>query len=120
MTRSANVARADAPSSTLFRLHESYGEGWTFATAGHWRPFFPAAFHTQVHGLLRCVAHAMRGASRMGVGGIARRPFLLDQPSGADELFSVCSRREIHVATDDPMMASMAGRYAAALFELAK
>jgi len=28
--------------------------------------------------------------------------------------------REIHVATDDPMMASMAGRYAAALFELAK
>ena len=120
MTRSVNVARADAASSTLFRLHESYGEGWTFATAGRWRPFFPAAFHTQVHGLLRCVAHAMRGASRMGVGGIARRPFLLDQPSGADELFSVCSRRENHVATDDPMMASMAGRYAAALFELAK
>src|SRR5262245_8889014 len=28
--------------------------------------------------------------------------------------------RDSHVSTDDPMMAGMAGRYAAALFELAK
>jgi F-type H+-transporting ATPase subunit delta len=35
--------------------------------------------------------------------------------------FILCSGDEsFHVSTDDPMMASMAGRYAAALFELAK
>ena len=32
----------------------------------------------------------------------------------------VPERKLFHVSTDDPMMASMAGRYAAALFELAK
>ena len=36
-------------------------------------------------------------------------------------VFPVCPRGEsFHVSSDDPMMASMAGRYAAALFELAK
>jgi F-type H+-transporting ATPase subunit delta len=32
----------------------------------------------------------------------------------------LCGARDFHVSTDDPMMAGMAGRYAAALFELAK
>jgi F-type H+-transporting ATPase subunit delta len=53
--------------------------------------------------------------------GIAGSPVLRD-PAGtaptSDSLF--VPGRELHVATDDPMMASMAGRYAAALFELAK
>jgi F-type H+-transporting ATPase subunit delta len=41
-----------------------------------------------------------------------RRPRLIETfPNGA---------RDFHVSTDNPMMASMAGRYAAALFELAK
>jgi F-type H+-transporting ATPase subunit delta len=40
---------------------------------------------------------------------------------GEPPLFTECSGAEsFHVATDEPMMASMAGRYAAALFELAK
>src|SRR5262245_60405498 len=63
----------------------------------------------------------MRGAPRMGASGWRRPPVLRD-PAGAaptrDSLF--VPGRELHVATDDPMMASMAGRYAAALFELAK
>ena len=36
------------------------------------------------------------------------------------QLFSHFRGKSFHVSTDEPMMASMAGRYAAALFELAK
>jgi F-type H+-transporting ATPase subunit delta len=39
---------------------------------------------------------------------------------GLDGSLNVPGREPFHVSTDDPMMASMAGRYAAALFELAK
>jgi len=39
---------------------------------------------------------------------------------GLDCSLNVPGREPFHVSTDDPMMASMAGRYAAALFELAK
>jgi F-type H+-transporting ATPase subunit delta len=40
--------------------------------------------------------------------------------AGLDSSFNVPGAEAFHVSTDDPMMASMAGRYAAALFELAK
>ena len=49
-------------------------------------------------------------------GAFLRGP--ADAAPTSDSLF--VPGRELHVATDDPMMASMAGRYAAALFELAK
>ena len=49
-------------------------------------------------------------------GAFLRDP--ADAAPTSDSLF--VPGRELHVATDDPMMASMAGRYAAALFELAK
>lgn len=53
--------------------------------------------------------------------GGAGRPVLLDPADAAPTSYSLfVPGRELHVATDDPMMASMAGRYAAALFELAK
>ena len=61
------------------------------------------------------------GIESEGAGSIACRLFLLDpadvEPT-SNSLF--VPGREHHVATDDPMMASMAGRYAAALFELAR
>ena len=88
--RSANVARTDAPSSTLFQLDESYGEGWTFGTACRWRPFF---LRHSIHRCMGCcAAWPMLCAGLREWVSAARRPFLLDQPSGADELFSVCSR----------------------------
>jgi F-type H+-transporting ATPase subunit delta len=40
--------------------------------------------------------------------------------AGLGSSLNVPGRKLFHVSTDDPMMASMAGRYAAALFELAK
>jgi F-type H+-transporting ATPase subunit delta len=52
----------------------------------------------------------------IGLSGRAARP-----DPGSGRLFSESSWGETtHLATDDPMMASMAGRYAAALFELAR
>jgi F-type H+-transporting ATPase subunit delta len=61
------------------------------------------------------------GIESEGAGSIACRLFLLD-PAHAEPTSNslFVPGRELHVATDDPMMASMAGRYAAALFELAK
>ena len=61
------------------------------------------------------------GLESEGAGSIACRLFLLD-PADAEPTSNslFVPGREHHVATDDPMMASMAGRYAAALFELAK
>jgi F-type H+-transporting ATPase subunit delta len=61
-------------------------------------------------------------AGREGdAGGIDRRRFLIGPSdatlTGLPHLFPDESD---HVSSDDPMMASMAGRYAAALFELAK
>ena len=54
-------------------------------------------------------------------GGIDRRRFLtgpaVATQAGLPHLFP---GESFHVSSDDPMMASMAGRYAAALFELAK
>jgi F-type H+-transporting ATPase subunit delta len=65
-------------------------------------------------------AHGMRRAEG-DAGGIVRRRFSIG-PAGAmhtgfPHLFPGESD---HVSSDDPMMASMAGRYAVALFELAK
>jgi F-type H+-transporting ATPase subunit delta len=61
----------------------------------------------------------MRGLQQ-GAGGKTAGSFWfgphLVRPMGIFPRF----RRELQVATDDPMMASMAGRYASALFELAK
>jgi F-type H+-transporting ATPase subunit delta len=61
------------------------------------------------------------GIESEGAGSIACRLYLLD-PADAEPTSNslFVPGREHHVATDDPMMASMAGRYAAALFELAK
>ena len=54
-------------------------------------------------------------------GGIERRRFLIGpadaMQTGLPHLFP---GENNHVSSDDPMMASMAGRYAVALFELAK
>jgi F-type H+-transporting ATPase subunit delta len=58
---------------------------------------------------------------RRGAGGVTAGTFLA-WPAIAARLTSIFPqiRRELQVSTDDPMMASMAGRYASALFELAK
>jgi F-type H+-transporting ATPase subunit delta len=61
-------------------------------------------------------------AGREGdAGGIDRRRFLTG-PADATQtrLPHLFPDESDHVSSDDPMMASMAGRYAAALFELAK
>jgi F-type H+-transporting ATPase subunit delta len=69
---------------------------------------------------MRCTQHGMGGADGAGgnsCGSRAHWPAAIAYVAG----ISPCFRREqIPVSTDDPMMASMAGRYAAALFELAK
>ena len=63
----------------------------------------------------------MRGAETGGGGGTRRLVWRADPADAAPTSHSLfVARRELHVSTDDPMMASMAGRYAAALFELAK
>jgi F-type H+-transporting ATPase subunit delta len=59
----------------------------------------------------------MRGKAPGSVGGAGS--FARLRPLGAGQQFSDRSRA-FQVSTDEPMMASMAGRYAAALFELAK
>jgi F-type H+-transporting ATPase subunit delta len=62
----------------------------------------------------------MRGLALQGAGGGAAGSFL-HAAVGAKPPVSPLHRDEtFRVATDEPMMASMAGRYAAALFELAK
>jgi F-type H+-transporting ATPase subunit delta len=59
-----------------------------------------------------------------GFKGRLRQPraLFLRQPSrqGAHRSFIVPGGSCFHVSTDEPMMASVAGRYAAALFEIAK
>jgi F-type H+-transporting ATPase subunit delta len=63
----------------------------------------------------------MRGLREWVPAASARRPYLLDPADAAPTSYSLfVPGREIHVAIDDPMMASMGGRYAVALFELAK
>jgi F-type H+-transporting ATPase subunit delta len=65
-------------------------------------------------------AHGMRGAEG-DAASIVRRRFSVG-PAGAMQTGfpHLFLGESDHVASDDPMMASMAGRYAVALFELAK
>ena len=65
-------------------------------------------------------AHGMRGAVGEA-SSIERRRFSIG-PAGAMQtgLPHLFPSESDHVSSDDPMMASMAGRYAVALFELAK
>jgi F-type H+-transporting ATPase subunit delta len=65
-------------------------------------------------------AHGMRGAEG-DAGGIERKRFSIG-PAGAMQtnIPYLFPGESDHVSSDDPMMASMAGRYAVALFELAK
>jgi F-type H+-transporting ATPase subunit delta len=65
----------------------------------------------------------MRGLALRGVGGSAPGSFFHVCARCGDSRnrsLNVPGREAFHVSTDEPMMASMAGRYAAALFELAK
>ena len=65
-------------------------------------------------------AHGMRGAEG-DASSIVRRRFLIGPADAMQTGFPYLFLGESnHVASDDPMMASMAGRYAVALFELAK
>ena len=87
------------------------------------RPARPhAAFHTQRRGC--CTARPMLCAGWRSEAPAAalRAPFRVCARcgDGRNRSPNVPGREAFHVATDEPMMASMAGRYAAALFELAK
>jgi F-type H+-transporting ATPase subunit delta len=63
----------------------------------------------------------MRGLALQGAGGGAAGSFHVAAVGARPPEFPPLHRDEIlRVATDEPMMASMAGRYAAALFEIAK
>ena len=81
--------------------------------------FDDAAFHTQTRGC--CTAPSVLCAGK----GRRQRRCRLFQPAGcclggATVLPLFQGGSCFHVSTDEPMMASMAGRYAAALFEIAK
>jgi F-type H+-transporting ATPase subunit delta len=93
------------------------GQSWGGSAAAR---FFPCGIPYTCAWLMCPAAHGMRGAEG-DAGGIERRRFLIGpadaKQTGLPYLFP---GENDHVSSDDPMMASMAGRYAVALFELAK
>lgn len=90
-------------------------------------PARDAALHTCRDPLMPCTEHARRSPAlrrrrREGLSALVLQwllPTTRDLGAGAGWIPKSLEGRAFHVATDDPMMASVAGRYAAALFDLA-
>src|SRR5262245_18072731 len=79
-TRSVNVARPSAPSSTLILLSESCGEGWTWARQ---RVGDPCFLRHSIHRCMGCCAAwpmLCAGLREWVSAASLAGPFLLDQP----------------------------------------
>ena len=96
---------------------------WRRLDLRHGMPLAPLFLRHSIHRCMGCCAAwpmLCAGLREWVSAASLAGPFCSTSRAAPTSYSLFVPGREIHVATDDPMMASMAGRYAAALFELAK